>query len=111
MTPIRGFLMVGRRSKLREIIIQTYAIILPIILSYIVWLLKKQKKDRIANTIGTMLLLRVQMIDYHDKWTQRGYTTKHGLENFIEMHEAYHTLGGNGMIAELLNEIKELPIK
>lgn len=96
---------------MREIIIQTYAVILPILLSYIVWLLKRQKKDRDANSLGTMLLLKVQLIEYHDKWVQRGYCTKHGLENFIEMYEAYHTLGGNGMITGLLEEVKELPIR
>ena len=96
---------------MKELIIQTYAVVLPILLSYIVWLLKKQKKDRDANNVGTMLLLRVQMMDYHDKWIQRGYTTKHGLENFIEMYNAYHALGGNGMITGLLDEIKGLPIR
>lgn len=47
---------------------QTYTVALPIILTalmgYIVWLLKNQKKDRDANSKGTMLLLRVQLIEY-----------------------------------------------
>ena len=60
-------------------IMQTYTIVLPIILGYFVWLLKNQKKDRDANSKGTMLLLRVQMIEYHEKWIARGYVTKHGL--------------------------------
>ena len=47
---------------------QTYTISLPILLGDIVWLLKKQKKDRDANSRGTMLLLRVQLIEYHDKY-------------------------------------------
>ena len=78
-------------------IMQTYTIVLPIILGYVVWLLKNQKKDRDANSKGTMLLLRVQMIEYHEKWIARGYVTKHGLENFIEMYDSYHDLGGNGV--------------
>lgn len=45
------------------------------------------------------------------EWTKRGYITKHGIENFTEMYDAYHTLGGNGMITHLLKEVKELPIK
>ena len=51
---------------------QTYTAALPIILTalmgYIVWLLKNQKKDRDANGKGTMLLLRVQLIEYHDRY-------------------------------------------
>ena len=69
---------------MESFIMQTYTIVLPIILGYVVWLLKNQKKDRDANSKGTMLLLRVQMIEYHEKWIARGYVTKHGLENFIQ---------------------------
>ena len=50
---------------MQEILMQTYTIALPIILGYIVWLLQNQKKSRDANSRGTMLLLRVQLIEYH----------------------------------------------
>ncbi|WP_461809818.1 hypothetical protein [Faecalimonas sp.] len=96
---------------MKEVLLQTYIIALPIFLTYIVWLLKHQKTDRDANSKGTMLLLRVQLIEYHEKWTERGFTTKHGLENFIEMYNAYHALGGNGMVTRLLEEVKKLPIR
>ncbi len=46
---------------------QAHTIVLPVLLGYIVWLLKRQKKDRNTNGRGTMLLLRVRMIDYHDR--------------------------------------------
>lgn len=94
---------------------QTYTVVLPAVLTsamgYVVWLLKQQKRDRDANGKGTMLLLRVQLIEYHEEWTRRGYTTRHGLENFIEMYDAYHELGGNGMVTHLLEEVEELQIR
>lgn len=96
---------------MNEILLQTYIIVLPIALSYIVWLLKRQKKDRDANSRGTMLLLRAQLIDYHKEWKEREYITKHGLETFMEMYNAYHDLGGNGMVTHLLEEIKEMEIR
>ena len=96
---------------MKEILLETYTVALPILLGYIVWLLKKQKRDRDANSKGTMLLLRVQLIEYHEEWVERGYVTKHGIQNFIEMYEAYHSLGGNGMVTHLLEEVNELPIK
>lgn len=96
---------------MQKIIVDICAIIMPTLLGYVVWLLKNQKKDRDANSKGTMLLLRVQLIEYHEKWTERGYITKHGAENFIEMYDAYHSLGGNGMVTKLLEEIKKLPIR
>ena len=96
---------------MKEILLETYTIILPVLLGYIVWLLKRQKRDRDANSKGTMLLLRVQLIEYHEEWMARGYVTKHGIQNFIEMNEAYHSLGGNGMVTHLLEEVEQLPIK
>lgn len=91
-----------------DFLMQTYTIALPIALGYIVWLLKTQKKSRDANSRGTMLLLRVQLIEYHDKYMKRGSIPSYAYENFIEMYEAYHELGGNGMVTHMKEEIEEL---
>ena len=94
---------------------QTYMIALPIVLTslmgWIVWLLKKQKKDRDANSKGTMLLLRVQLIEYQDKYMRLGDIPSYAYENFMEMYDAYHALGGNGMITKMMHEIEELHLK
>ena len=92
---------------MKELLLQTYTLILPIILGYIVWLLKNQKIDRDANSKGTMLLLRVQLIEYHSI----GDIPSYAYENFCEMYEAYHALGGNGMITKMMHEIEELHLK
>lgn len=100
---------------MKNFLLETYSIALPIVLTalmgYIVWLLKKQKKDRDANSKGTMLLLRVQLIEYHDKYTILGSIPSYAYENFCEMYEAYHELGGNGMITKMKEEIDELHLK
>ncbi len=91
-----------------EFLMQTYKIVLPILLGYIVYLLKDQKKERDANSRGTMLLLRVQLIEYHDKYTKLGHIPSYAYQNFCEMYEAYHDLGGNGMVTKMYEEIHEL---
>ena len=96
---------------MKELLLQTYTLVLPIILGYIVWLLKKQKRDRDANSKGTMLLLRVQLIEYHSKYMQIGDIPSYAYENFCEMYDAYHELGGNGMVTKMKREIDELHIK
>ena len=100
---------------MEEIIIQTYTTALPIILTalmgYIVWLLKNQKKDRDANSNGTKMLLRVQLIDYHDKYMAKGEIPSYAYENFCEMYEAYHALGGNSMVTKMYDEIRDLHLK
>lgn len=94
---------------------QTYMIALPIVLTsllgYVVWLLKEQKRERDANAKGTMLLLRVQLIEYHDKYMKLQEIPSYAYDNFVEMYEAYHALGGNGMVTKMYNEIKELHLK
>lgn len=94
-----------------EFLLQTYTVVLPILLGYIVWVLKNQKKSRDANSRGTMLLLRVQLIEYHDKYMALGRIPSYAYENFCEMYEAYHELGGNGMITKMKEEIEELHLK
>lgn len=94
-----------------EFLMSTYTIVLPVILGYIVWILKKQKTDRDANSKGTMLLLRVQLIEYHDKYMSIGEIPSYAYENFNEMYAAYHELGGNGMITKMKEEIEELHLK
>ena len=96
---------------MRELLITTYQIALPILLGYIVWLLKRQKKDRDANSKGTMLLLRVQLIEYHDKYVKLGESPSYAFDNFVEMYNAYHALGGNGMVTKMYNEIQELHLR
>ncbi len=100
---------------MNDFLMQTYLVALPIILTalmgYIVWLLKKQKRDRDANSKGTMLLLRVQLIEYHDKYMRIGEIPSYAYENFNEMYDAYHKLGGNGMVTKMKQEIEELHLK
>ena len=115
---------------MNNLIYQTYIIALPIILTallgYIVWLLQEQKKQkaidtkernerieeekklRQANGKGTMLLLRVQLIEYHDKYMKLGEIPSYAYQNFCEMYDAYHALGGNGMVTKMKNEIEEI---
>ncbi len=100
---------------MNDLLLQSYYVALPIILTalmgYIVWLLKKQKRDRDANSKGTMLLLRVQLIEYHDKYMRLGEIPSYAYENFNEMYDAYHKLGGNGMVTKMKQEIEELRFK
>ena len=96
---------------MNELLIRTYTIALPILLGYIVWLLKNQKKDRDANSKGTMLLLRTQLIEYHTKYMQLGDIPSYAYQNFCEMYDAYRALGGNGMVTKMKQEIDELQIK
>ena len=98
-----------------DYVMELISIALPIVLTalmgYIVWLLKEQKKDRDANSKGTMLLLRVQLIEYHSKYMALKEIPTYAYENFCEMYKAYHDLGGNGMVTKMYEEIQELHLR
>lgn len=94
-----------------DILLKTYAIILPLVLAYIIKLLQNQKKTREANSKGTMLLLRVQLIEYHTKYTSLGEIPSYAYQNFVDMYTTYHELGGNGMVTKMYEEIHDLHLK
>ena len=94
-----------------EFLMQVCLAAIPPLLGYVIWLLKEQKKERDANSRGTMLLLRVQLIDYHDKYTKLGAIPSYAYANFEEMFKAYQELGGNSMVTKMHEEIQELHLK
>lgn len=97
---------------MKELLLQTYTLVLPIILGYIVWLLKNQKRDRDANSKGTNASAPwVQLIEYTANICRLEIYRLMHIENFCEMYEAYHALGGNGMITKMMHEIEELHLK
>lgn len=98
-----------------NILTKSYEIALPALLGYVAWLLKEQRrkadledKKREDDSKGTMLLLRVKLIEYHDEYMRKGRISSYAYQNFREMYEVYHALGGNGMVTKMLREIDEL---
>lgn len=96
---------------MEKYIMEVLGIVLTSLMGYIVWLLKEQRKDRTAQEQGIMLLLRVQLIEYHDKYMKKGSIPSYAYQNFEEMYECYHDLGGNSMVEKMNEEIKQLRLK
>lgn len=94
-----------------QILMSVYSVLLPLLVGYIIKLLKDQKKERDANAKGTMLLLRVQLIEYHDRYSSKGTIPSYAYQNFKDMYAAYHDLGGNGMIEKMKQEVDSLELE
>ena len=71
---------------------------------------KKNKKRTAARDNALTCLLRVKLIEYHDRYMEKGSIPSYALENYEHMYSAYHDLGGNGMVARMHEEILELPV-
>ena len=95
---------------MEQLLMQTYTIALPILLGYIVWLLKSQTRDRNASKKGTMLLLRMQLIECHDRYMEQGYISTNAYENFCKMYEVYHELDEDATIVKIKLEIENLKL-
>jgi hypothetical protein len=92
-------------------IAEGFMVILTSLMGYIVWLLKEQRKDKKAQEQGIMLLLRVQLIEYHDKYMRKGKIPTYAYQNFEEMYKAYRELGGNSMAVKMHEEINQLHLQ
>lgn len=108
---------------------KTYDVALPFVLGYIVWVLEEQRKEaakdaterkeriakennvRNASAEGMMLLLRLKLIEYHSEYVRKGNIPSYAYENFNDMYNTYHKLGGNGMVTKMREEIEELHLK
>lgn len=94
-----------------EFLMTTYTMAFPPLLAYIIWILKQQKKDRDANSKGTMLLLRGQLKTYHKEYMDRRWVTSDELAEYLEIYEAYHSLGGNGVATHWKRDIEGIEVK
>lgn len=78
--------------------------------------LKKEKKENQEQTDdairdGVTCLLRIKLIEYHDRYMNEQSISSHGYENWKLMYKAYKALGGNGMIEHMKDEIEELRLR
>lgn len=62
-----------------------------------------------ATENGLQSLLRAEIIRQHEKYTERGYAPIYAKDALQKEYEAYHALGGNGVITDLYNDIMRLP--
>lgn len=58
---------------------------------------------------GLQSLLRAEIIRQHEKSTERGFCPIYAKDAVRRAYEAYHALGGNGVITDLYTDIMNLP--
>ena len=68
-----------------------------------------QREDQEALRAGTLALLRSEIIRNYDHYVNKGVTPIYAMENVLALYDAYHALGGNGVMTKLVDELKEQP--
>lgn len=71
--------------------------------------LKRQEIRQSAIELGVQALLRDRMLHNYNKYIELGYAPIFAKENFENMYQQYHGLGGNGVMTQLHSEFMELP--
>lgn len=71
--------------------------------------LKTQENRQHALELGVQALLRDRMLHNYNKYNEQGYAPIYAKENFENMYQQYHELGGNGVMTQLHIEFMELP--
>ncbi len=79
------------------------------ILGFLLAKIKGTYKREKALADGVQVLLRNQLIEYHDKYTEKKFCPIYAKESARRAYEAYHELGGNGVITKLYDDIMALP--
>lgn len=72
---------------------------------------QEQQKRHTALEDGVVCILRKHLMEEHELWMKKGYIPPKSLESGLLMYKAYKSLGGNGMIDHMEEEIQQLPIK
>lgn len=85
-------------------------IALPIILGYLVWLLKEERKERKANTHGMREILGYMIDRWYEEFMLQGYITTDQRNTFEGVYNAYAANNGNGARAAKWKEIQKLHI-
>lgn len=73
----------------------------------------RQKNVKKENAIygGMKCLLRIKLIEYHDKYIEQGSIPSYAYENWCEMYDDYIALEGNGLVKHMKVDIDELHLK
>ena len=93
-----------------ELVTQIVDIALPIILGYLVWLLKEERAERKANTQGMREILGYMIDRWHEEFILQGYVTTDQRNQFESVYKAYAANKGNGARKAKWDEIQKLRV-
>lgn len=101
------------------------SILLSVVSGVLVWVIKglvtdnkalreanrqAEAKQESAIKDGVLSLLRIQLIEYHDKYMTRESLPAYVLDNWTDLYNSYTALGGNGTIKRMNDDLNKLRV-
>lgn len=97
-------------SNMKDIILLIVEVSLPILLGYLVWLLKEERKERKANTQGIREILGYMIDRWYEEFMLQGYVTTDQRNTFDCVYAAYAANKGNGARKAKWEEVSRMHI-
>ena len=85
-------------------------IALPIILGYLVWVLKEERAERKATNLGMKEILGYMIDRWYEEFMLQGYITTDQRNTFEDVYKAYAANKGNGARKAKWDEIQHMHI-
>lgn len=85
---------------------------IPSMFSVLMWfygIIKRQNNQYVALKLGVQAMLRSQMINDYNYWSEKGYAPIYAKENFENCWKQYHALGVNGVMDSIHTKFLNLP--
>lgn len=95
---------------MKEILIIILEASIPIVLGYIAWELKENRKERKANTQGMKEILGYMIDRWYEEFKLQQYVTTDQRNTFKSVYEAYAANKGNGAREEKWHRVEKMPI-
>ena len=73
--------------------------------------MKANDKQTKAVQQGVQALLRDRLYHLYNKYSEKGYAPLYARDNFENIWEQYHNLGANGVMDDIHEKFKALPLE
>ena len=79
------------------------------IIAYLLAVVKLKKKENEALKVGVQALLRDRIIEIYYHYTEKGWMPLDVRNSLEACYKSYEALGENGVIDDLVEQLRELP--
>ena len=93
-----------------EVFMHIIDIALPIILGYLVWVLKEERSERKATNLGMKEILGYMIDRWHEEFLLQGYVTSEQRNTFDDVYKAYAANKGNGARKAKWEEVSHMHV-
>ena len=98
-------------AEMSAIVVAVVTPIISAITGYVTFMIKNKKHGETLETKAMIILLRRELREQYQTLTSKQSITIEELEEFDEVYEIYHELGGNGTGTKMHGFVHQLKVK